>query len=191
MGLFDFFRRKPARPPGNGPDEADLAEPRCHHYMLAHVALRMAAFEHPLGVLGILGSPDGRRFLADVLKSVSEHCKGRGPGPDFGADDLKICQGRVRRYPCAVVEMPRPRATTEAFFVALVLLADPDERMPPADIKLRYFTLEKGFVLGGPPRTVLCEWTSEGSHANYGDGPPPRLDAFIRAVEDKVSATPQ
>jgi hypothetical protein len=184
MWLFDRFRRKPQEPSDS--NAADLDEPRCHHYVLAHQALRGAAFGDPLAYLGIMASPDARKFLTQMLRSVSEHCKNDEPG--FSARDIAVHPVRVDRYPCAVVELPRPRAVAEAYFTAAVLLADLQERLPEsAPPELRYFTLEKGFVLAGPPRTVLCEWTSEGSHANYGDGPIPQLPAFVKAVEELLS----
>jgi hypothetical protein len=190
MGLFDLFRGKSGKAPASGPVEEELDQPRCHHYTLTHYALRGVAFEQPLTFLGVLASPDASRFLADLMQSVSDHCRAREPSPDFAAGDLTVHKVRVGRYPCAVVEMPRPRATTEAFFVAAVLLVDPGQGVPaPNEVGLRYFTLEKGLVLGGPPRTVLCEWTAEGSHVNYGDGPAPRLEAFTRAVEKLLSTS--
>lgn len=186
MGLFDFFRRRAPEPPEA--DLEDLDEPRCHHYTLAHYALRSVAFDDPLAYLGILVSPDARSFLAHLLRSVSEHCKEQEPQPDFGIEDITVHPVRVGRYPCAVIELPRPRAITEAYFTAAVLLADPADGLPVSTpMELRYFTLEKGFVLAGPPRTVLCEWTSEGTHVNYGDGPVPQLEAFVRAVAESVS----
>jgi hypothetical protein len=184
VGLFDLFRRKPQGPSDSNAEDFD--EPRCHHYALAHYALRSAAFGDPLAYLGILASPDARGFLAHMLRSVSEHCKNEEPG--FAAEDIAVHPVRVGRYPCAVVELPRPRAAAEAYFTAAVLLADLQDRTPEsAPLELRYFTLEKGITLAGPPRTVLCEWTSEGSHANYGDGPMPQLEAFVRAVEESIS----
>lgn len=188
MGLFDFFRRGPQPSPAAASPQSDLAEPRCHHYTLAHQALRSVAFEQPAGFLGLLASPVARSFLADLLTSVTEHCQGREARPDFGVEALTIHKFRVGQFPCVVVEMPPPRAVTEAFFVAAVLLADLDREQPaPQEATLRYFTLEKGFVLDGPPRTVLGEWTAEGSHHNYGDGPAPELGPFVRAVEAMLS----
>jgi hypothetical protein len=29
---------------------------------------------------------------------------------------------------------------------------------------------------------MLCGWTDEGSHVNYGSGPEPTLDAFLAAL---------
>jgi hypothetical protein len=191
MGLFDLFRRKRDKRNDPAPAEEDRDEPRCHHYTLAHHALRRVALDDPLAYLGILASPDASEFLAHLLRSVSEHCREREPRPDFGVEEVAIHKVRVGRYPCAVIEMPRPRATTEAYFTAAVLLADPQDGLPASGrVEARYFTLEKGFVFGGPPRTVLGEWTAEGTHVNFGDGPAPRLESFLKAVEELVSGNP-
>ena len=187
MGLFDFFWRKPAAEPIS--DRAPVPEPRCHHYTLAHLALRDAAFEHPLAVLSVLASPQAQEFLAEVFRSVATHCREREPRPDFQPEDVKIHTVRVSRYPCAVIEMPTPRTAAEAYFVAAVLLADPTKELPVSkEVQLRYITLEEGFVFpGAPPRTVLAEWTADRTHVNFGDGPPPQLEAFVAAIEGKLA----
>jgi hypothetical protein len=176
--------RRP-RTPASG-DESD--EPRCHHYTLAHHALRHAALDQPLEFLATLSSRDATRFLSHILRQVSEHCRGREAGPGFGVDDITVHTVRAGKFPCAVIELPRPRATAEAHMVAAVLLHDADS--PPGEgvgQSLRYFTLEKGMTLDGVSRTVLCEWTDE-MHLNYGDGPPPEVPAFVAAVSSKLAA---
>src|SRR5262245_55319743 len=95
---------------------------RCRHYTFPHQALPSVAFSGPLGFLGVLASPNARRFLADLLADVTEHCKQHEPVPDFTADDVGVSVGRIGQYPCAVIEMPPPRAMAEAYFVAAVLL---------------------------------------------------------------------
>jgi hypothetical protein len=188
MGFWGLFRRKPTQPPGRAGD--DLDQPRCHHYTLAHCALRTIAAD-PLAYLAILASPDAQPFLARVLPSVSKHCSDTEPQPDFGIDDVTVHRVRVGRYPCAVIGLPSPRATTEAYFTAAVLLADPEEAVQgfadAARLEMRYFTLEKGFLFAGPPCTVLCEWTTEGSHVNHGDGPAPELEAFVQAMGELLA----
>jgi hypothetical protein len=186
MRSLEGWRHKPDEPAGGDPFE-DLDSPRCHHYTLAHYALRGVALRHPLGFLGILASEDATAFLEDLMKSVSENCKPREPQAGFTVSDLTIHKLRVGPYPAVAIQMPPPRATTEAYFVLAVLLVDLDQELPEGEATLRYFTLEKGFTLEGGSRTVLCEWTSQGSHANYGDGPEPRLAAFALAVEDLLS----
>jgi hypothetical protein len=190
MGLFDFFRRKPKPDPVPQPAESsagDLDSPRCHHYTLAHVALRQVALTRPVEFLAVLASRDATRFLSDLLRQVSANCRGREDRPDFSVDDITVHTVRAGGYPCAVIEMPRARAVAEAHMVAAVVLADPNR--PPADDeepRVRYFTLEKGMTFGGPPRTVLCEWSDE-AHMNYGDGPPAEVPAFVAAIAAKLA----
>lgn len=175
--------------PKADPIEEELDRPRCHHYGLAHHALRRFAFEKPLAFLMLLASPDAQEFLSTLMAAILEECKEAEPQPDLPIEDVILHTGRVGSYPCVVVEMPRPKALAEAFFVAAVLLANLDEQISdnPKKVGLRYFTLEKAATLGGLPRTMLCEWTSDHRHLNYGDGPAPRLEMFIQAVEDLVS----
>src|SRR5262245_22042899 len=52
--------------------------PHCHHYTLAHLALRQMALSHPVGCLGVLSSPNATEFLTDLWKDVDEHCKEHG-----------------------------------------------------------------------------------------------------------------
>ncbi len=131
----------------------------------------------------MLASPNAQTFIADLLQKVSEFCREREQEADFSVKDVVVHLVGAAGYPCAVIEMPPPQATTETFYVALVLLVNPTAEVPDLDkVALRYFTLEKGFVLDGPPRTVLGEWTAEGIHLNYGDGPVPQLEPFVQAI---------
>ena len=183
MGLFDLFPRKPKDPLLPSPSADDNPEPRCDHYGFAHYALRSVAFDRPLETMAAFASPDAERFLGALVEMVAEQCQGQ-PGAGLTVGDLKVHAVRAAGRPCAVLEMPPPRGVTEAHFVALVLQWTeplPETEPMPKDA-LRYFTLERGVCLGGPPRTVLCEWTAEGSHRNFGDGPEPRLESFLEAV---------
>jgi hypothetical protein len=192
MGLFDFFRRKPRMSIGGDEIDRSVGQPRCHHYALAHYALRGVAFEHPLAFLGVLASPDAQRFLAELLQSVSKQCKEREPEPDFTVEQIVVHKRRVGQYPCAIVEMPQPRATTEAYFVAAVLLADTEKPLQDKkDLTLRYVTLEMGSSLAGNARTVLGEWAVDGSHVNYGTGPNPKLEAFVGQLAEVLARNPQ
>lgn len=189
MGLFDHFRAKRKVPAD--PVAKPGFSPRCHHYTLAHHALRGVAFEHALGFFGVIASPDREAFLTELLGNVTEHCRDREPAPDFAAADIAVHPLRLGERICAVIQMPPPRAVTEAYFVAAVLLVDPatvpEDQKPP----VRYVTLEYGVDFAdGRPRTVLCEWTADGMHVNYGDGPPPDLRAFVEAVEALLNKGP-
>lgn len=185
MGLFDFLRRKSEPPSDSDTTAEDELDPRFVHYHLAHALLRDAALGSPLKFLVSFASPElAERFLRRAVEVIAEH---RTPGEsdsEFPIDEIRIHPLGVAGFPCVVIEMPEPRAVTETFFVAAVVLADLSGPLPdPAAVQARYFTLEKGIRLGGPSRTVLCEWTSDGTHRNYGDGPEPSLDVFVKAVE--------
>lgn len=198
MGLFDFFKRKRGKREEPVPPDAasaDLPEtptrlreerPHSHHYIFAHVALRQVAFENPLSCLGLLGSPDAMKFITGLWASVDSHCRERGETSTINPAEIVVHRLRIGNYPCAVVEMPEPWFMTGAYFVALVLAVplaevDPDLKDPP----LLYYTLEKGASLDGGEPTVLCSWTKD-IHSNYGSGPEPTLEAFVRAVTDMV-----
>ncbi len=193
MGLFSS-KRGPKRVGGeDGPGgECDLpaggncSEPRAHHYVMAHVALRQIGLNDPLRYLAILGSDEATGFLEHIFKMVSGDIDDEEA--DFSAEALQVHCQRIGKYPCAVVEMPEPRSTTEAFFTGLVMLKEmgteftEDEKIPA-----RYFTLEKGFEEDGTSRTVFCEWTDE-AHSNYGDGPQPTLVGFCEAIEAALNS---
>jgi hypothetical protein len=163
-------------------------ETRQGHYMFAHYALRYVALSDPLYYLAVLLSPDGPKWLDDLLMTVAEHLRPGEAPPDFRAADCRIHTIRAGAYPCAVVELPTPRAMAEAYFTAAVLLHDPtQEQTDLADAPVRYFTLELGFDLDSKPRTVLCEWTKSGAHVNFGDGPAPTVEQFLSAVAGRLA----
>lgn len=185
MGLFDWLRGKPSQVAPEADDPSP--EPRMDHYVFAHYALRSVALADPLQCLAILASERGTRFLYDLLKAVTEEEGPTGGQPRFRADEFDVVPTRFGDYPGVVIAMPRPRAITEAHFVALVLLDDlSDPDAVHEHIPARYFTLEKGMSLDASPRTVLCEWTATGQHANFGTGPEPTTEAFTAAITQRI-----
>lgn len=87
----------------------------------------------------------------------------------------------------ACIILPRPLEMPEAYFVAFVHRPKSDDILDQRPTFSRYFTLEYGQRMDGTPRTVLCEWTVEGSHLNYGDGPPPQMELFLNSIESLLS----
>jgi hypothetical protein len=179
MGMFGLFGRKSKTNGSPSPNR----EPRCHHYALAHYAIRQAFLDDPLRCLGILASNEAQKFLNFLFESVSEMCdKQKKEDPGFDATDLRVHRVRVGGYPCAVIEFPRPGAITEVYFTALVAYIDPASEIgPDTVVPARYFTLELGFSMDGTERTVLCEWTKT-AHSNMGDGPKPTLEDFVNSI---------
>jgi hypothetical protein len=161
---------------------------RCHHYQFAHAALRSVAFAHPVRLMTLLATPEAQDAFSSLLEQVDENCKDRGEPCDFDASQLTLHRRRVMGHPCAVVEMPPPRATGEAYFVAPVLLMAPE----PEDVKLRYFTLEYCAAEGEDAQagTVLGEWQASGQHVNYGVGPEPSLEPFLEAISALLRGPP-
>lgn len=191
MGMFDLFRRLFHK---KKPDSTHAASihiehdrPRSHHYTFAHLALRQLAYESPVECVGTLLSPQGTDLLCQVWESVDEYCKERGETSTIQPREFVIHPDRVGEYPCVVLEMPEPWHMTEAHYVALILKAVTQEELASPDLELLYFTLEKGSDLEGNPRTVFCAWNEAGSHLNFGDGPPPKLEAFIDHLEEHLS----
>jgi len=150
---------------------------RCQHYQFAHVALRSVAFAEPVKWLALLATPDARAALASLLEQVEETCKERDEVGDFDASQLGLHLLRAGGHACAVVEMPAPRATGEAYFTASVLLVQPELELA----ELRYFTLEYN-TADGAIGTMLGEWQADGGHRNHGKGPEPNLQAFLHAL---------
>jgi len=162
------------------------SQPRPHHYVLGHVALRSLALENPLRFLSIMGTPDADKFLNAVYQNLVESLKDEGP-PDFTLNDVRYDRGKLGDWLCVVFTLPPPKEVTEVYFCCLAGHLDQNDPNPtPESIKARWFTLEYGLTDDGGKRTVLCEWTKDGTHKNYGDGPEPTLDNFLQAVADKI-----
>jgi len=92
----------------------------------------------------------------------------------------------ARRTPCPS-KAGCPGPPTKAYFTAAVLVGgqlDVPGEGPKA--RLRYLTLELAASKSETPRTVLGEWTPDGMHLNYGDGPAPELSAFLKTLESCV-----
>jgi hypothetical protein len=156
-----------------------MTEPlRCQHYQFAHAALRSVAFANPVQLMTLLATPDVQSAFVTLLEQVEQDCKDGGEPCDFDASQIGVHQRRAAGHPCAVVEMPPPRATSEAYYAAPVLLMDVD----PEKVALRYFTLEYAAEQGDGTGTVLGEWAADGRHVNHGVGPAPSLEPFLAAV---------
>jgi hypothetical protein len=172
--------------------------PRAHHYYFAHAAMKELAFEDPERLVIAMAAPEAETFLNEMWDAVGKDVAAMAVQQQQGgesdpqilpSDGLEAIPARVAGRPAALVRLPEPRATTEAYFIAVVLnheLAEPVKPAPEAEVF--YFTLEKGFSLDGSPRTVFCEW-DESTHKNYGDGPPPDARGFLDHVAAHLSAT--
>ena len=153
-------------------------------YIFAHIALRQFLHDEPLKFFGILASEVSTEFLQSIWDDIAQQLSAEGADTvDFTFTKELVTTARCGPYPIAVLQMPEPSEVAEAHFIAAVLLHEgqPEEGEP---INACYYTLEKGMTFGDsePERTVFCEWTKDGSHSNYGDGPEPNVKAFIQWI---------
>ncbi|WP_431686596.1 hypothetical protein [Hahella sp. NBU794] len=168
-----------------GQNEVELlSDPRPHHYMFAHIAMRKFCESDPLQLFALIPTEE-RSHLVDFLWSkVCENCDAEGKA-DFDPGDIEFATLRVKEYPTILMKMPEAKAVAEAMLVAIVLTAGPDMNVENGKPPFRYFTLEHGVSTEGGLRTVMCEWRGD-SHANMGDGPEPEASAFLQRVESLV-----
>ncbi len=174
-----FWKRKKA-------PAAMLSAPRKLHYTFAHRALREICAEDPLQFFSIMATAERDQFVAWLCARVQE----RSGGPDnsddtLNAQEIVVATLRLANFPAILVTMPTPRAAAEAHFIGVVLTGALDEDNTQKALAHRYFTLECGINLDSTLRTVMCEW-ADGSHLNYGDGPPATSDAFLQAMTEKL-----
>lgn len=149
-------------------------QPRPQHYLYAHRVLPTLFYQNPQHFLSILIT-DGIAFLRFFWDRTlqDQGDEPRTPPQGMNYETRGLDDGTV----IAIIELPPPERMAEAYFVAAVFHeADPHPLM-------RYFTLELGLSLfENTPRTVLCEWTADGKHLNFGDGPAPESKPFFDAI---------
>ncbi len=75
-----------------------------------------------------------------------------------------------------IIEMPTPKQMTEVYFIGMII----DEKEDNHD--LQYITLEYG---EDESKAVLCGWTEDGIHLNYGDSSGLTLDEFKSFMLEK------
>ena len=140
------------------------------HYYFGHISLRRLAFEAP----DLLPLPDPDEVQSLIESAVAEAAEFWG-GTARQLDDLiqkiRFTRRRVGDVDAIIVTMPPPRIASECFFIAICRRRDGS----PA-----YFTLERSVF----SPTVLCAWSADGIHLDYGSNPAPTVDAFVEAIKD-------
>jgi hypothetical protein len=149
-------------------------QPRPQHYLYAHRVLPTLFYQNPQQFLSIL-TMDGIAFLRFFWdRTLQDHGdEPHTPPQGMNYETRALDDGTL----IAIIELPQPERMAEAYFVAAVF------RDAASQPLMRYFTLEYGMhILDNTPRTVLCEWTLDGKHLNFGDGPEPKSKAFFDAI---------
>ncbi len=151
-------------------------------YVFAHQALPALAFSEPGKLLAILNGPDAEKFLQNLWGTAGQQC---GPDDQRAADGLShTVNAAGTTGVIAAVKLPEPKEVGEAHYVGIFGRFATPEEPDLFNLKwVRVFTLEYGLHPVGENRcTMLCEWTYEGTHKNYGEGPPPDEEAFVEAA---------
>lgn len=161
-----------------------MSRPRDHHYLYAHRLLPQLAFSAPEKFLAFVernGSAFLEYFWNECGKQIAEDERIQPEG--LSCKIYSLDDGIV----AACITLPQPVEMPEAYFAAFVHRPEGDDLLNSKQVFTRYFTLEYGQRMDGSARTVLCEWNAEGSHLNYGDGPPPQMDLFLNSIESLLS----
>ena len=153
---------------------------RQHYYRFAHQVLPRLLFRstEPFRGAALAGRADAG--LQKVWEDVARQA---------GADPDATLSVRAKVHECAgravvLITPPPPEHIAEAHFIAVVLdQADPSF--------VRYVVLEHSWNTESQPRTVVGEWSHDGRHINFGDGPqPPDEAAFLTIVCEGFTGRP-
>ncbi len=156
----------------------ELREARQHHYAFVHQLLRSLFFGDTEETLEHFRM-EGESALLALWDFVEKRLELDDPVSSEGLalEWVPLVSGMTM----VLITLPAPEAITEAYYVGLVY--------SPLDSTGRFIVLEHTVDLDGRARTVLCEWSPDGTHFNLGEGPDPSPEAFTDAVEMLLAAT--
>lgn len=184
MGLFERLFGKRGFTVPTGEAMRDPANVRGQHYLFAHSALPSLAHRMPQQLMMKLMT-EQESFLAGLWQMAGAQAAEKGQRPDASFRprvDLRQLRDRTAWH---VIALPQPRATPEAYFVAVGVRPVGD------DWEARVYTLELG--IAGP---MVAEWTPDKRHLTYGPAaitlePQPFLDLCLSdaTAPDRVVST--
>jgi hypothetical protein len=153
------------------------------HYQFAHRFLPKYVHDDPYRFFRPI-CPEAPTLFIHMTWDMFLHMAGLIRGHRLRrVSDLTMSLQQLAGHLVALIEMPTPEAPNEAFFVAVVLLADSAPPEPrPTNVSARVFTLEaehKETAVAG--EAIVGEWASDGTHLNYGRNPCNR-EAFLQWI---------
>ena len=188
MGLLSWFRRRKESKVIDRVMEEN--GPRPQYYVFAHYVLRDATFELGAVMPGVLLSDDREKFLTEMWDQATQAVKSTDPKePTDAYPGVEVMPLRAGNFPCVVLKLPAPKGVTECYFVGVVahMELSKDEK-PTEETPMSFYTLEMGVGEDmKTSRTVLCEWSKDGTHSNFGDGPPPEAEMFANAIGQSMA----
>ncbi len=169
-----------------------MSQPRrLHHSFFAHQYLPAHIFAGEQ-ILGILANPHNQGFLVDswngipylpAFQNMLQNQQELMRSPDWPAGMPAVVGERLPpdglgyqslwlggQHVVILITFPPAQSRIEARLGAITV--------SPI---IRYLTWETGET-GGSPTTLLCEWTRERTHRNYGEFPETSTEAFLSHV---------
>ncbi len=132
------------------------ADPRKHHYYFAHRLLRQVFFEHYDQFYPRLAQ-DPSAELTALWQHVANGISERERLPSDGLAEVGRDKKNGREV--VIIALPEAKAMAEAVFVVLV----------SGEQTREYLTYEKTIsFVDNEPLAVLCGWTADGHHLNFG-----------------------
>lgn len=175
------------------------------HYGYAHIFLPKYVHQNPTGFFGRFrdetpgGAQDPTKFIQSnwcMFEETAGLVKAEGDPFKEGmvfrrVTDLSMSVFEVGNRLVALVTMPPPERSPEAFFVAAVLeTSEVAHSNARGGVRARVFTLEAVSSDKHPGEGVVCEWTDDGEHRNWGIGNRVDRDTFLGTVALLLKAPP-
>jgi hypothetical protein len=162
-----------AAPAGLSAQSPEAGSPRYQHYGFAHRMVPNLVFSRQADVLSAFDN-HGQEFVEALWEDAGKIAARNGQEtiPKAGIEFSKEKANNMTLY---LIKLPPPLAMTEAYFIAVVA----------KEGSVRYFTLEKTISLadkGKDDATVLGGWTKDRKHMNYGPGPKPEKEEFVKKL---------
>ena len=172
------------------------------HYAFAHQFLPQYVQQNPFAFFSYLynqnlpGGPiEPTRFIHSRWSMIFLSRAGLEWGGFRRVTDLSMSIQELGGRASALVQMPPPEESPEAYFVCVVsfarpaafLLPAPEASSCPHDFRARVFTLE-AHAHGDGNNGLMCEWTKEAKHENFGVAVPADRIAFLSALESLLAS---
>jgi hypothetical protein len=161
--------------------EREPEQPDSFLYSLAHNVVRNLFFQDPRRFYR-LAEKDWDRGIGDFTWDLALPFAARAGDWVGRRDQFKCRPVPVRGRKAVLLEFPAPLERTQCHGILAVLTRGKGMGRGRPGYG-RYFTLERG---RSKRDSVLGEWTADGCHVIYAEGPVLREDAFIAAVEEQL-----
>ncbi len=147
-------------------NEVDFS--RQFHYDFAHNIIKNEFFKDPNTFINLILTQ--KNTIHNIWNNAQDYYM-----EQYDEVSVPIESKNLSLYTCKsddiifiIIEMPTPKQMTEVYFIGMFI--DKKENN-----NVQYITLEYG---EDESKAVLCGWTEDGIHLNYGDSPKLTLDEF-------------